>query len=104
MKKILLKWSAIILIAGLSTTAASAQHFYVNIRPSVTVVARPPAPSPQHVWIQPEYAWRGGRYEQVQGYWAQPQHGQRWIPGQWRTSRFGNEWIPGHWVRVRGRY
>lgn len=102
MKKTILKFAAIILIAGFTTTAASAQHFYVKIRPSVTVVSRPPAPSPRHIWVEREWAWRNGRYEQVPGYWAAPQQGRTWVSGHWRNTRYGSEWVGGHWVPIRG--
>lgn len=104
MKKTILKFAAIILIAGFTTTAATAQHFYVKVRPSVTVINnRPPAPSPRHVWVEREYAWRNGSYAEVPGYWAAPQQGRTWVPGHWRDSRNGSEWVGGHWVAFRGR-
>lgn len=102
MKKTILKFAAIILIAGFTSTAASAQHFYVKIRPSLTVVDnRPSPPSPRHVWVDREWAWRHGRYEQVPGYWAAPPEGRTWVSGHWRNTRYGSEWIGGHWVPVR---
>lgn len=89
-----------IAIAISFSTAADAQ-FVVKIRPEIPVIAvRPMAPSPRHVWVDGEWAWRNGRYEYVNGYWVEPPiRGNRWIPGHWKNTRRGWNWIPGHWRR-----
>jgi hypothetical protein len=76
-----------------------AQHFYVKVRPVEPVIVRPAAPSPHHVWVEHEWAWRNGAYVHVPGYWVVPPRGHhRWIPGHWRESRRdGAYWVPGHW-------
>ena len=49
--------------AGSITNTASAQ-VYVSVRPVWHPVVRPVAPSPRHVWIDEEWAWRNGAYVQ----------------------------------------
>jgi hypothetical protein len=79
--------------------SASAQIF-VNVRPTYRVVARPLPPSPRHVWIDEEWAVRGGRYENAGGRWVEPPYpGARWVPGRWRHRRGGWGWAPGRWRR-----
>jgi hypothetical protein len=99
MKKTILKFAAIVLIAGFTTIAASAQHFYVKVRPTARVVVRPAAPSPKHVWVGSEWSWSNGHYVEVPGHWIVPPHGMRtWVPGHWNNTRSGSEWIGGHWA------
>jgi len=75
-----------------------AQH-YVKVHPEFHTVVRPPAPSPRHVWVAPEWTWRGGAYVEVPGYWSLPPAGHRaWVPGHWVAEPRGNRWIPGHWA------
>lgn len=69
--------------AGSFTNTASAQ-VYVSVRPVWHPVVRPVAPSPRHVWIDEEWAWRNGAYVPVGGYWGLPPHpGWIWYPGHW---------------------
>lgn len=79
---------------------ASAQ--VVVVRPSAPVVikTRPIAPSPRHIWIDGEWAWRGGRYVWVDGYWVVPRANMIWVAGNWRHRRGGWVWVPGHWRRT----
>lgn len=77
-------------------------QFFVKIRPTIVINAntRPLAPSRNHIWIEPEYAWRNGNYVLVQGYWAEPRMGYRYAPGYWKfKKRRGHCWVPGRWVR-----
>jgi len=90
----------LLLLLGLGVTNANAQ--YVRSRPGfsigVTIGAPGPVPYRGAVWIGPEWAWRGGRYVEVPGYWGRPGHrGAAWIPGHWKYNRRGYRWIPGHW-------
>jgi len=80
--------------------SASAQIF-VRIRPVHAVVVRPAAPSPRHVWIDEEWAPRGGTYVYTGGHWALPPHpGYIWVGGHWRRhGGDGEYWVPGHWRR-----
>ena len=68
------------------------------MRPTVTIVNRPPAPAPNHVWVDEEWVPQGRTYAWHGGYWAKPpRRGAIFIPGHWRTSRRGSIWIAGHW-------
>jgi hypothetical protein len=98
MKKNLLKLLLVFFVALAFSFTASAQ-FVVRTRPAHTVVvARPERPSPRHVWVEGEWAWRNGHYEYVDGYWAVPGDGySAWVPGHWRKRRGGWVWIAGHW-------
>ncbi len=72
----------------------------VRVRPArpAVVVARPPAPSRFHVWVDEDWVPQGGTYAWHGGYWAAPPHpGARYIPGHWRDTRRGAIWIQGHW-------
>lgn len=93
--------SMFLLCAGLALAAnsADAQHFYVKVHPAATVVVRPAAPSPRHVWVGSEYAWRNGAYVETPGHWVLPPRGRRaWVPGRWVTTRGrGDYWVAGHW-------
>jgi hypothetical protein len=85
--------------ASFATSTASAQ-VYVTVRPTYAPVVRPVAPSPRHVWVEEDWAYRGGRYVAVGGHWvAPPRPGAVWIPGRWVQERRGWRWIPGHWRR-----
>lgn len=95
-KKIILA----VFIASLSfISIQSSAQFIVKVRPTVVVRARPLAPSRGHIWIEPEYVWRNGNYEMVDGYWAASRKGFRYVPGYWKMKRRGYCWIPGHWRR-----
>jgi len=98
MKKYLSKVTAILILA-LAVSFASSAQFFITVRPVAPVVRiRPACPGPRHVWVAGEYAWRGGRYEYIDGYWAEPplRH-TRWVEGRWKHRRGGWFWVPGHW-------
>lgn len=86
------------LVLGSVTTAADAQ-IIIKVRPAVPRVVRIAAPSPRHVWIDEDWAWRNNNYVYTGGYWAVPPSGYAvWIPGHWKeTRRRGWVWKPGHW-------
>jgi hypothetical protein len=90
-------FTAIILAVSFSASA----QIYVKVRPTYTVVARPPAPSPAHVWVDEEWTPRGGTYVYSGGYWAAPPHpGYFWVRGHWARHGYdGERWVPGHWRR-----
>ena len=100
MKKKVLKLAfllALVIGAGSFTNTVSAQ-VYVSVRPVWHPIVRPVAPSPRHVWIDEEWAWRGGAYVAVGGYWAEPPHpGWIWYPGHWYHGGRGHRWYAGHW-------
>ncbi|MBS1916523.1 MAG: hypothetical protein JST87_09590 [Bacteroidetes bacterium] len=101
MKKHFLKVLALFAIVfSISQTSFSQVSIGVSVRPRVPVIVRPVPPSPAHVWIDEDWAWRGGRYEYAGGHWAVPPHpGWIWFPGRWRHSRWGWQWVPGRWRR-----
>jgi hypothetical protein len=72
----------------------------VVVRPAPPYYARPLAPYPNYVWIDGEWAWRGGSYVYINGYWARPIPGRIYIAGHWRNGRGGYYWVPGHWKRA----
>ena len=79
---------------------ANAQHVKVRIGFPVGISIGPSGRTPftGAVWIGPEWAWRGERYECVPGYWARPHHyGAIWVPGHWKYTRRGEIWVTGHW-------
>jgi hypothetical protein len=86
-----------LMAAGLVVFSNESKAQYVKIRPTVVVRETPPRPSPQHVWIAPEWQWRNGRYEQVPGRWEAPRRGHSYIAGHWAKKRRGYQWVPGHW-------
>ena len=98
MKKYLSKFTAILFLSIAVSFASSAQ-FVIKVRPGAPIVrVRPVCPSPRHVWVSGEYAWRGRQYVYNDGYWATPpSRHTRWIEGKWRHRRGGWVWIPGHW-------
>jgi len=88
------------LFAGLQFVSSNASaQFYVHVRPERPVYVRPASPRPEHIWIEPEWVWRGGRYVNVEGYWTPPRPGYRYAPGYWRHSRRGEMWVGGSWRR-----
>ncbi len=89
-----------VLAVFISSAAVAQAQFVVKIRPAAPVLrARPIAPSPGHIWIGGNYAWRGGQYVYEEGYWAAPRPGFRWVEGRWKHRRGGWVWVPGHWRR-----
>ena len=95
-----IKLIALTLFFIIGTSAANAQHVKVRIGFPVGISIGAPARAPftGAVWIGPEWAWRGGRYECVPGYWAKPQrYGSIWVPGHWKYNRRGYIWVPGRW-------
>jgi len=99
MKKYFLRIVMMVVI-GLSFSAAADAQIVVKVRPAAPVFrAKPFRPSPAHVWVGGNYIWRGGQYIYTDGYWASPRPGFRWVEGHWKHRRGGWVWIPGHWRR-----
>ncbi len=70
----------------------------VRIRPVITVNARPPQPSPRHVWVSGEWNANGDRYDYREGYWSEPKSNRRrYSEGHWGHNRHGYVWVPGRW-------
>lgn len=56
-----------------------------------------PAPSPQYVWIQGNWGWKG-RWVWEPGYWViPPRPYAKWVPGHWSRYRGGWARVPSHW-------
>ena len=88
------------LAIAISFSAVANAQFVVKIRPAAPAFrARPISPSPAHIWIGGNYAWRNNQYMYTDGYWAVPKVGHRWIEGHWKHRRGGWVWVPGHWKR-----
>ncbi|HEY4299229.1 MAG TPA: hypothetical protein VGM73_00045 [Candidatus Didemnitutus sp.] len=70
----------------------------VSTQPQV-IVARPPRPSSDHIWIDGYWTWRDDRYEWVNAHWeAPPSSGSEWITPRWEQRSDGNyNFIEGHW-------
>ena len=87
----------VIILVAAGSFSASAQ-VYVSVRPSWHAVARPAAPSRNHVWIDEEWENRGGHYVATGGHWALPPHpGWIYAGGHWAHERRGDYWVAGHW-------
>jgi hypothetical protein len=101
MKKYFLKWMIFSAIMLTFSLAGSAQ-VYIHIRPTAprVVVHRPPPPGRDFIWVNEEWAPRGGAYEFAGGRWIRPPYpGAVWIPGHWKRHFRDWVWIPGHWRR-----
>ncbi|MEO6668116.1 MAG: hypothetical protein ABIN36_01485 [Ferruginibacter sp.] len=98
MKKFISKFVAIIAIL-LSGFMISNAQVVIKVRPGPPVVrVRPVTPGPRHIWVDGEYAWRGGTYVYTDGYWAvPPSRRTHWKAGHWKHRRDGWIWIPGRW-------
>jgi hypothetical protein len=60
--------------------------------------ARPPQPSPHHVWLPGYWAWRGGRHAWIGGHWEEPpQTGMSWMPPRWENRAGKWDFHEGHW-------
>jgi hypothetical protein len=92
----------LMLAAGISLFAISQSNAqaYVHAIPRHKIVtARPPKPSPNHVWLTEEWMPYKNTYRYFAGYWTvPPQKGLKWIPGKWEHSSKGYKWIKGRWV------
>ena len=93
-------FAVILILTCISFSNVSMAQVYVRIQPVAPVIVRPAPPTPDHIWVEHEWAVRNGAYVHVPGYWAVPPHGRaRWIPGHWRNHHHhGYYWIPGHWA------
>ncbi len=98
MKKLLF---VVVLIAGSQfiSSQGSAQEIFVKVRPAEPVYVRPPKPRPEHIWVEGEWEWRGGRYVYVNGFWAPPRPGFHYVRGFWRHTNRGEVWVHGGWRR-----
>jgi hypothetical protein len=64
------------------------------------IVLEDPTPQPELgvVWIEPEYAVFGGRYELLHGHWSRPPQGRaRWIASHYELGDRGYVYFGGRW-------
>jgi hypothetical protein len=95
------------LIAALASVPAIAHAQMPGVRvtvapPRARVEVRSAPPSPRHQWIAGHWAWRGGAYAWMPGYWAPPPSaGYRWVPARWDNQ--GGQWVyyEGHWEQAQ---
>jgi len=56
------------------------------------------APGPGYVWTNGYWAWRGNRYDWMDGRWVRPPRGRHaWVDGDWRREGSGWRYREGHW-------
>lgn len=81
----------------LLSSAACTTERVVAVQPAPPVVVRPAPPPGEHVYVEYEYKWQGGKYVAVPGYYVKKKSGRTWIPGKWEQKPKGYAWVPGHW-------
>jgi hypothetical protein len=80
-----------------SSTACTTERV-VAVQPEPPVIVARPAPPPgEHLYVDYEYRWKGGKYVAVPGYYIKKKPGRTWIPGKWEKKEKGYVWIGGHW-------
>ena len=94
MKKLMVIGS---LLFSLMLTFESCKTVVATRPEQPAVVARPPQPHPNYVWVDGEWYVSGGRYVWREGYWSAPRGGSAWAPGHWEQTRKGWYWVKGHW-------
>jgi hypothetical protein len=99
MKKII-RNSALALLFLFACAETKAQ-MVVKVKPrheKVVIKKRPPAPSPNDVWVDEDWRPEGKTYVWHGGYWAEPPRAEaQWVPGHWRQAPDGWVWVPGQW-------
>ncbi len=86
------------MIFGISFSATA--QIFVQIRPKVPVIVRPPQPSPAHVWVTEEWEADGASYRYSGGNWAPPpQAGYYRKSGYWVQTKKGQKWVKGNWYK-----
>ena len=74
------------------------QNVFVMSVPPEPVINRPPAPSPQHEWIEGEWSWQNNTFTFKSGYWKVRDPHRAWVRGYWHQRQNGGYyWIAGHW-------
>lgn len=100
MKKIVLTF--FLLFAGTLIFSYKTHAQVVSVRPAEPAYAKPAAPFPKAIWIEPEWRWDAPThaYVYVPGHWIKPRAKYAWVPGHWISVPGGFQWIAGHWRRV----
>ena len=86
----------LVLAVSISLTSCEGSYF-VTAQPSEPVYERPVAPYDGAIWIDGDWAWRGGNYDYVRGHWDRPRAGRVWVRGSWENTNRGYRWHRGHW-------
>jgi len=95
--KTISKFGIMLAMAGSLFMTSCAGSYYVTDQPVEPVYERPVRPYANAIWIDGDWAWRGGRYVYVRGYWARPRAGRAWVRGGWYHTPRGYTWHRGHW-------
>ncbi len=96
MKKHVYQLGLLFFLFGFSSCVVH-ERYVVRERPAEVYYARPPQPSPEHIWITGDWVWSSGGYRWREGHWERRRSGVRWQEGHWQQTRNGWKWIPGHW-------
>jgi hypothetical protein len=67
--------------------------------PAAQVEVIPVAPSVNHVWIQGNWHWNGGRWVWIRGHYAVRRAGYRWVPAHYAQRGGAYIYVGGHWAR-----
>lgn len=99
MKEKLIKLIFLSVLIFTVSFSASAQ-IYVEIRPRVPVIVRPPQPGPVYVWVNEEWEPSGSSYRYSGGHWTPPpQPGYYRKSGYWVRTSKGQKWVKGSWYK-----
>ncbi|MEO6252632.1 MAG: hypothetical protein ABIO79_04970 [Ferruginibacter sp.] len=95
------KLSKLLLLAVIFFAAAfsASAQIYVQIRPTLPVIVRPPQPSPVYIWVNEEWEPNGNSYKYSGGHWEAPRQGYYRKPGYWVRTKQGNKWVKGNWAK-----
>lgn len=76
-------------------------NVFVSAMPPEPSFARPPAPSPQHVWVDGEWVWQNNNFIFQPGYWVLRDPHRQWVRGYWHQRQDGGwYWVDGYWEWV----
>jgi hypothetical protein len=90
--------SLLIATIFLTTSFSLKAQIFVEIRPVVPVIVRPPQPSPVYIWVNEEWEAYGKTYRYAGGHWVQPPRpGYYYRNGYWAHSKKGQKWVKGSW-------
>jgi WXXGXW repeat (2 copies) len=104
MRRMLLSLAAVTMLSFAPALAHAQAVIVPGVRVSVAppplrAEVRPVAPSPNHVWVNGHWAWRGRAHVWVGGHYALPPGaGYHWVQARWVNE--GGQWtfFEGHWA------
>lgn len=99
--KLFFQYAIIAAISGITLASCATETVVVRERPvpPAYVTVRPVAPYPGAVWVQEDWAYRGGHYAYVRPHWERPRSGYVWHGGYWENHPHGYAWRRGYWGR-----